>query len=192
MDPTISDTPIYFFPLSSWAYHHKLRQMIWIVQLGFELDVYAPDELAGLYWYLQYLVQTRIRHLERIRGFVTRRFEALREEERRIADDVQKVEEIGNQKLEFLHTLSFMNYEMLEATAKQSFADCLTCVFCVLQHLDLIETPPRPYSTDKMRYELRMKPFLMILLPELVPWENFDSLVKQEEESVSFLIPPMY
>lgn len=25
--------------------------MEWIVQLGFELDVYQVDELAGMYWY---------------------------------------------------------------------------------------------------------------------------------------------
>jgi hypothetical protein len=40
------------FPLSSWTYYHKLRQMEWIVQLGFELDVYEVDELAGMYWYV--------------------------------------------------------------------------------------------------------------------------------------------
>ena len=38
------------FPLSSWAYYHKLHQMEWIVQLGFELDIYQPDELGGMYW----------------------------------------------------------------------------------------------------------------------------------------------
>ena len=25
--------------------------MEWIVQLGFELDIYQADELAGMYWY---------------------------------------------------------------------------------------------------------------------------------------------
>lgn len=42
---------VWSFPLSSWAYYHKLRQMEWIVQLGFELDIYQADELAGMYWY---------------------------------------------------------------------------------------------------------------------------------------------
>ncbi|KIV99940.1 hypothetical protein, variant [Verruconis gallopava] len=37
------------FPLSSWTYLQKLRVMEWIVQLGFELDMYLPDELAGMY-----------------------------------------------------------------------------------------------------------------------------------------------
>jgi len=43
---------MFSFPLSSWAYYHKLRQMEWIVQLGFELEVYQPDELAGMYWFV--------------------------------------------------------------------------------------------------------------------------------------------
>ena len=41
---------IWSFPLSSWAYYHKLHQMEWIVQLGFELDIYQLDELGGMYW----------------------------------------------------------------------------------------------------------------------------------------------
>ena len=48
-----SKTPggdIWSFPLSSWAYYHKLRQMEWTVSLGFELDIYRVDELGGMYW----------------------------------------------------------------------------------------------------------------------------------------------
>ena len=43
-------TEIWSFPLSSWAYYYKLRQMEWIVQLGFELNIYQNDELGGMYW----------------------------------------------------------------------------------------------------------------------------------------------
>ena len=52
IDSRLSDEPIFSFPLSSWAYYHKLHQMEWIAQLGFELDVYQADELAGMYWYV--------------------------------------------------------------------------------------------------------------------------------------------
>lgn len=33
LDHSISPDPIYSFPLSSWAYFYKLRQMEWIVQI---------------------------------------------------------------------------------------------------------------------------------------------------------------
>ena len=50
VDTETSSEELWAFPLSSWAYHTKLRQMEWIIQMGFELDVYQPDELAGMYW----------------------------------------------------------------------------------------------------------------------------------------------
>ena len=39
-----------FEPLYQWAMDHKLRMMSMIIQLGFELDLYQPDEMAGMYW----------------------------------------------------------------------------------------------------------------------------------------------
>jgi len=36
-------------PLSAWVYHQKLRMMEWIVGLGFEHNIYLPDEVAGIY-----------------------------------------------------------------------------------------------------------------------------------------------
>ena len=38
------------YPLSQWACFQKLRIMQWITQMGFELDVYQVDEMAGMYW----------------------------------------------------------------------------------------------------------------------------------------------
>ena len=50
-DTSTSSDPLWSFPLSSWAYYQKLHQMEWIIQLGFELEIYQVDELAGMYWY---------------------------------------------------------------------------------------------------------------------------------------------
>ena len=50
VDPKSPGGEIWSFPLSSWAYYHKLRQMEWIVSLGFELNIYRTDELGGMYW----------------------------------------------------------------------------------------------------------------------------------------------
>lgn len=47
---------MYAYPLSSWAYLFKLRQMEQTVQLGFELDIYQQDELAGMYWFVYPLI----------------------------------------------------------------------------------------------------------------------------------------
>jgi hypothetical protein len=178
LDHSISPDPIYSFPLSSWAYFYKLRQMEWIVQMGFELEVYQVDELAGMYWYLQHLTQTRIRHTERIRGFTMRRFTASGQ-----SRSMPSQKDLG-----FGRALSYINYTMLEATATQGFADALSCLYTVLNRQKLIHTPPRPYSDDALRYELRMRPFLPIGLPEFLPHDQFQLAVSQSDESTADLL----
>jgi hypothetical protein len=173
IDPSISSMPIYSFPLSSWTYFHKLRQMEWVVQIGFELEIYQPDELAGMYFYLQHLSQRRIAHLERIRGFVVRKFQL---SGRATETSIQKDPDFGR-------TLSYLKFSMLEATANQGFADALSCLYTVLFRIGAIKEPPRPYSDDAKRYELRMKPFLGLSIPEFIPYATFEGLVKQPEIS---------
>src|SRR6266487_398967 len=63
--------PTYSYPLSSWAYHQKLRQLRLVLQLGFELSIYSPEELPGMYWYLSHICSTHLAHLDRIRACVT-------------------------------------------------------------------------------------------------------------------------
>ena len=169
VDPEISSEPIYSFPLSSWSYFYKLRLMEWLVQLGFELETYQPDELAGMYWYLQYLAKTRSRHLERIRGFVVRNLRA----------SLQKSKTAAAEHPEFMNSLSFINFSSMEAAAIYGFSDALSCLFTALSRLSLIQSPPRPYSDDNMRYEVRMKPFQGIGLPEVTPFDDFTKYVIQ-------------
>jgi len=177
-DREISDEPIYSFSLSSWAYFYKLRQMEWIVQMGFELEVYQPDELATMYYYLQYLAKTRSRHLERIKGFNFRGFNAIRN--KKTAGDASHEE--------YTKALTFVNFSTMEAAATYGLADSLSCLFTVLDRLSLIKPPPRPYSSDQMRYELRLKPFLLIGLPELIPFTDLTNAVSQPSESTLSLL----
>ena len=105
------------------------------MQMGFELDIYQVDELAGMYWfaelkslfqpcvwaetvdfrYLQHLASTRLQHLERIRTFSLHRL-------KRISKPTLQ------QKTSFRRSFSFLDFAMLEASATQSFAEGLSCV----------------------------------------------------------------
>lgn len=172
-DPEISDQPIYEYPLSSWAYYYKLQQMEWQIQMGFELEVYQQNELAQMYWYLQYLSKTRIRHLERIKGFVVRRYSATRN-----APSIT-----NEQKQEYANALTFLTFATNEATATYHLADALSCLFTILSRVKLLSPPSRPYSDDNMRFEVRMKPFMSIGLPELIPLETLTTLVTQPSET---------
>ncbi|TKA68441.1 hypothetical protein B0A49_05779, partial [Cryomyces minteri] len=148
--------PIPYFPLTYWVYHHKVRQMEWIVELGFEQDVYAPDELALMYWYLQHLTASRVEHLKRIRLFLSNRHERLLREDR-------NTEKARN----MLLTLGYNTNLTAEAIAIHSLAFSLFTLYSLLNYLKLLGGEDRPCSSDRLRYQLRMKPFFNISTPEL-------------------------
>ncbi|MCJ1249982.1 hypothetical protein MMC30_007208 [Trapelia coarctata] len=155
---------VWSFPLSSWVYYHKLRQMEWVVQLGFELQIYQDSELAGMYWYLNDLSSTRLLHLQRIYTFTSRR-----------VNETQRPS--FQQTAAFNLSLSFLEFAMLEASATKSLADALSCLYISLNHLGLVATNPSPYSTPEFRYSLRMKPFNAISIPPIPSYQHYTSEV---------------
>ncbi|KAL1873072.1 hypothetical protein VTK73DRAFT_1169 [Phialemonium thermophilum] len=179
--PMVCDTQLgqasnamYSLPLSSWAYLYKLRLMEWIVQQGFELDIYQPDELAGMYWYLSYLAKTRTHHVERIKAFTLRSFnEQLGEggegrQQRRLTPSANH-----KAQTQFTRSLSYLRVTMLDAAVTWELADALSCLHTALLRLGLVVPPPRPYSTDQLRYEIRMRPFASVGSPELPSFDVF-------------------
>ncbi len=175
LSPNFGITPIFAFPLSSWAYNYKLQQMQWLVQMGFELDIYAHDEKAAMYWLLQHFGNTHYRHLQRIKGFLLRDYQTMVEN--------LNVENREMKEHEFQYAMNYVNLSSLQATATQSLAHAISCLYTVLGRYNLIPQTPHPYSTDAIRYEQRMKPFLGISLPELLPYETFHASVTQPEET---------
>lgn len=164
----------YSLPLSSWTYLYKMRQMEWIVQLGFELEVYQPDELAGMYWYLNYLAKWRVQHTERIKTFIIRRVEESRQ-------PGQSSDPAVDRQLE--RSLAFTRLMLLDSAVTWELSDALSCLYTILARLELVKAPPRPYSNDEFRYELRMRPFAAIGLPTLPTFEEFTQGTTQPEIS---------
>jgi hypothetical protein len=153
--------------------------MEWIVQLGFELDIYAPDELAGMYWYLSHLARTRAQHIERIKTFTIQIVADL--ERRSVAvppEDQHKYDT----------SICYLHMALLDATVTRELADALSCLYTALLRLDLIVPPPRPYSTDELRYDIRMKPFAPIGLPELPSFETFTEATLQTDVPTAKLL----
>ncbi|KAF4997340.1 hypothetical protein FGRMN_3925 [Fusarium graminum] len=161
-------------PLSSWTYLYKIRQMEWIVQLGFELEVYQPDELAGMYWYLNYLAKWRVQHTERIKSFIIRKVEESRAPSR-------PRDPATDRQLE--RSLAFIRLMLLDAAITWELSDALSCLYASLMRLNLIKAPPRPYSNDELRFDLRMKPFIAIGLPPLPSFQEFTMGTTQPESS---------
>lgn len=151
----------YAYPLSSWAYHQKLIQFRLILQLGFELSIYAPEELPGMYWYLSHICSTHLGHIDRIRTFI---LSGAQRSRRSLAKHA-------------ILRKSFLLFDRLtmQIVAIDAFAIALHALYVLLSRHKLLSTAagPQAYSNDQFRYELRMKPFLQITLPELVPYEEY-------------------
>jgi hypothetical protein len=172
----------YSYPLSSWIYHEKLRQIRLILQMGFELSVYSPEELPGMYWYLSHICSTHLAHLDRIRTFV-------------IADSKRSVPatsllhrantKAAERKQAFEKTLAVLDRHTTYLIATDSFALALQALYVFLDRHRLLPyaSSSQAYSSARLRYELRMKPFIPITLPELVPFEVYEREASLKGES---------
>lgn len=159
--------PAYSYPIGSWAYHEKLKQIRQIIQMGFELEIYAPEELAGMYWYLAEICFQHRRHIERIRAFVVagmRRSDSSKEFER---------------------TLTVLSRHTLWLVAIECFALALHALYVFLERQGALPhaASKNSYSSARLRYELRMRPFSAISLPELLPFDKFEAMVALASDS---------
>jgi hypothetical protein len=145
------------YPLSTWIYLQKLRAMEWTVQLGFELDIYLPDELAGMYWYLSVLASSRLSLLELIFSAVEARAVAMQGAE----SDMKLMELKRNE--------AMLRSFKAEAQGTVALAKALHSIYICLSYLGCLPSTASgsSFHQPKLNYELRMKPFLSIKTPEL-------------------------
>ena len=166
--PSVFARPVDTFPqpLTSWTSVNKLRLMELIVQMGFELEVYQSDELAGMYWYLRYLAKCRFEELGETKSYIELTAEEVLSEENMPADLV------ADKQLNW--ALCYNRLAMVEALSTWKLADALSILYLVLLRTNALKTWERPYSNDELRYELRMKPFSTIGIPPLPTFQEFN------------------
>ncbi|KAJ5240238.1 NatC N(alpha)-terminal acetyltransferase Mak10 subunit [Penicillium chermesinum] len=163
----------------SWAYHQKLNQLRLILQMGFELSIYAPEELPGMYWYLSHICSTHLGHVDRIRTFMV----AARK--RDLAMTNQSASAAARKATAFHNSFRCLERLTTELIAVDAFAIALHALYVLLARHRLLPcaSAPDAYWNDKLRYELRMKPFIPISLPELVPFEEYQKETTLEGDS---------
>ncbi|KAF2755619.1 hypothetical protein EJ05DRAFT_108735 [Pseudovirgaria hyperparasitica] len=159
------------YPLSTWVYHMKLRMVEWVVQLGFEQEVYLPDELAGMYWWLSQVASLRASVIEQVYNHLSRRHEILSN-----GGEIEKAETIRT-------TQAFVKALMYEATGTGALADAMYALYMRLHYLQLVPILSRPYSESSLRYELRMKPFLRLNPPQIPTFEAFEEATRMPSGS---------
>ncbi|KAI1293383.1 Mak10 subunit, NatC N-terminal acetyltransferase-domain-containing protein [Xylaria venustula] len=170
-----------YFPLSTWVFLLKLQQMEWIVKLGFELRIYQPDELAGMYYYLNRLTIVRMKKLEEVQKMTARREERARKY-LKIPDNSPLP---AAATAEFETSKRYQHVSLVETTCTGDLSNALHFLYLALLRLGLVKRPPRPYSTDALRYELRMRPFAPIEDPPLSTWEEFKQRVDMSHLSTA-------
>ena len=165
---TVSGFNDFLSPLLSWTKFHKLRIMAWTVQLGFETEIYCPDELGSMYWFLAHLSNERATLLERVTAFMTDR-------KNRTKDESVKKECTAS--LDYLKSLSDI------ATITKLIAEAVSTLYKVLEKLKLIVAPGRDFADPYLLYEARMKPFITIF-NDLPPGsERFEQWRKQVDKT---------
>lgn len=137
--------------------------------MGFELSIYSPEELPGIYWYLSHICSTHLGHIDRIRTFtMAARKRDLISAASRPGSSSQKASSFHRS----FHTLERLTTHII---AVDAFAIALHALYVILARHNVLPSAssPQAYSTDRLRYEIRMKPFVPISLPELVPFEEY-------------------
>jgi hypothetical protein len=89
---------------------------------------------------------------------------------------------------EISRSLAFIKLSLLDAVATWELSDSLSCLYTALYRLSLIAPPRRPYSSDELRYELRMRPFSAIGHPVLPTFGEFKAAVEQPNVATEELL----
>jgi len=137
-------------PLTSWAKYYKVFVMIRTIQLGFETDIYLPDELCTMQYLLSVFAHQQCSRLDHIERFLLERMKGLTKSRntRYVAETLDSQEWLKS-----LHLLA-------DVTRLMALALWRLCG--ILVAVKVIETPKRDYAQEQMLYDARMKPYLNI------------------------------
>jgi len=151
-------------PLETWAQQQKIRIMEWVGLLGFELDIYLPDEFATMYWYLSQLANHRLSILENLQVNTTKRYRTFRT--RRL--HARQASEIDD-------SLIFVKTLLHEARGMAALASGLHQTYTCLSYLGRVPQTAKDskYKDPRKQWEIRFKPFLTINDPRLPEFDEF-------------------
>lgn len=165
--------------LPAWVRYHKLQVMEWTVQLGFETDIYLPDELPSMYFILARLCKYRRDHIATIYLTLIDRMKVVEKH-----GDIRTAE-AGQSAQNFLTRLSLM------ADATVALANGLHALFFLLAASKLLRERTQRYATNQLTYEARMKPFLRVKDPAVPSLSDLEEFATPAEATVDNLCDSM-
>ncbi|KAH7117610.1 amino-acid N-acetyltransferase-like protein subunit Mak10 [Dendryphion nanum] len=155
-------------PLTTWVWHKKLWMMSQTLLLGFEQDIYLPDEYASMYYFLSCISARRAELLSTMSTHFSTRIMQIQSDPSISATTIEDVAK------DHAH----ITYLLHESHAIFHLSTALSRFYTLLLYTKLLPIPNRPFSSEKLRYELRMKPFLTLQPPEVPPFEDMMAVVQ--------------
>lgn len=177
-------------PISSWVYLRKIQIMIWVVLLGFELDIYKIWEYGYMYRYVEYLVRIQSGHLQRTLNYVEQALVNLAT--RRTPRESGKGNSrstidfnAANIKL-FEASLDYLTGLAIEAEALHSLcsANMNLAEAAVLAGYAARPAETTSHTSPELLYGLRMKPFSSVGTPELPPYKDMVTTDLEETDDI--------
>ncbi|KAL2919397.1 N-alpha-acetyltransferase, non-catalitic subunit [Polyrhizophydium stewartii] len=148
----------YYF--SSWVYTQKLRAMTECYALGFELELYYVNEYPMIFWYLQYLHDTRAGYLERMLKLRAAGAESKRDLLSSFARDNETIEQ-------------FLTMEAYRDHAKTKMCLGLLEVTRVLRSLGLLDVVEPDMNTEELNYVNRFRVMTHLSSPLVLQTESY-------------------
>jgi hypothetical protein len=174
-------TSIFAFPISSWTMMRKVQIMIWVVLLGFELDIYKIWEYGYMYRYAAYLVMTQASHLQRTLNYLEQTALSISNNKIKVHVPKNKTGKAANQSAIKKAVLSELQQCIQYITTLATEADAVHYLCDANKHLSeaavLAGYTCRPetmtaHTSPELLYGLRMKPFSSVGVPEQPGFER--------------------
>ncbi|KOO28251.1 n-alpha-acetyltransferase auxiliary subunit-like protein [Chrysochromulina tobinii] len=161
-------------PFGAWVLHRTMRDMTRFITLGFELEMYAPCELIGIYWYLDLLAGMQLQLQKEVHDRACAKYAeqvaAAQAAQREAKDGGKKGKKAAKAKAAALSNPPVVggyatHFELLftRVTAELSRGTCL--LLTALSRLGFIA----PYESEFMplsrRFERRFAPFNTLARP---------------------------
>lgn len=147
-------------PLSSWTRHHKLQILEWTIQLGFETDLYLPDEICNMYILLEANAEARGMYLQTLEQVTVDRIRKLLS----AASSPGTIPHSVRPDLDYIESCrSWIGSMRQQTMATRLLSVSLGSLYALLEHDGIIDTRAKPYEDAQLRYDARMKPFLGML-----------------------------
>lgn len=144
--------PCTLFPLSAWTRYHKLQIIEWTIQLGFETDLYLPNEICNMYIFLEANSEARESQLRTLEQVAIDRV-------RKLVSSTSTHAARGE--MDYIESCRAWIESMRHKTmVTRLLSMSLGSLFALLEHHGIIDTKAKPYEEARLRYDARMKPFM--------------------------------